>query len=430
MSDFALTARKKPYLCLFFACLLAMASFPSAAHGANPTISRVSPDAAVTCTAGSSLTFTIHGEDADGNLRGAEWYGNPASPSKVMVTVVHKTDAADMHKTIAFPDPGVYEITVSAFDLDYGYSSTIAWTVHVSPPDHENPVTYRSLYVDSFNDILGDSDSELELLTFLQANSFSEIAVYGLHPILTKDSGYATRVANLRRFITTARASWGITTVKGIGMLNADFDDIAEYNTGSGANERFDGLVSEYEYWNLSGASIDTFAALLTHMRSVADAQSMTVDAYMGWLGSSGDKLAEATRIAALTDVVYLHAYRADPYKTYAYIQERLDLFSQAKDGIAIRPIFSAEWRPLSICSGPHTVGVGNMCFMGKWYETHSLRTAENLFMDFYYAERSGLGGNVAINGYQYFAYSHLKAAIGSGSHRWLSPLHYLLLHG
>lgn len=417
-----------------FISLIILAGTHHVAMAQSPTAQAVSPQAAISCTMGDTLTFTINAEDADGDLRGAEWYGNPASPSTVMLSIVSKTHSATMSKDILFDRPGVFEITVSAFDLNYDYSSSLKWTVHVTPPAHENPLTYRSLYVDGFDDILGDSAKEQELLSFLKDQSFSEIALYGLNPILTQNAGYTTRTAQLRSFISTAKTSYGIVAVKGIGCMASDFDDIATYNENSAANERFNGLVSEYEYWNPNtegtcsfGATIETFTALLSHMRTIADARGMTVDAYMGWLGTSSTKADEASRIAALVDIVYLHAYRADPYTTYPYIEDRLSHFSQAENGIRIRPIFSAEWRPLAICSEPHATGVNNECFMGQWYESNTIRKAENLFMDFYDVQKSSLPGNVTMDGYQYFAYSFLKASIEAEAQLSSGMYHILL---
>lgn len=414
---------------LIFLILTYIALFPKAAPllAQSPTIAFVSPEAQVECTAGDSVTFTISAADTDGNLRGAEWYGNPASPSKVMLTMVTKTHAARMSKEVNFPDPGSYEITVSAFDTDYNYSPGLKWTVKVSPPAHANPLTYRSLYVDNFDSILGDSAREQELLDFLKKNELSEIALYGLYPVLKEDSGYAARTAALRSFISRARSGYGLKAVKGIGCLNSDFDSIGKYNDSASGNERFNGLLSEYEYWNSGEENFAGFISLLTHMREVADEHDLTVEAYLGWLGSTGDKQDEADKIAALTDIIYLHAYRADPLKTYGYISDRLSVFSRAEPGLRIRPIFSAEWRPLDICSKAHTTGVDNMCFMGKWFEDNTIRKAENIFMDLYYFYESSLPEAVTMDGYQYFAYSFLKEALKSGSGH-LNSIHYLLL--
>jgi hypothetical protein len=378
----------------------------------GPAISCVSPVQQVDGQVGDSISFTISASDSDGNLRGAEWYGNPASPSKVMLSLVPKTHSAQMQQVVNFPEPGIYQITVSAFDTDYNYSPSLKWTVRISPPVHDNPLTYRSLYVDGFDTILGDSRKEQELLGFLKSNNFSEIAIYGLHPILSRDAGYATRVAQLRSFLSRSRSTCGLKAIKGIGCLNSDFDDIVFYNDSVAENERFDGLLSEYEYWNRS-EGFAGFVSLLNHMRAVADPRNLSVEAYLGWLGSTGDKQQEAETIAALADVVYLHAYRADPDKTYPYISDRLSLFATARPGLRIRPIFSAEWRPLDICSQPHTTGVDNMCFMGKWYESNSMRTAENIFMDYYYFYEDSLPAQISMDGYQYFAYSFLREAIG-----------------
>lgn len=414
----------------FLWLLIASVGTVSKAQAASPTISASRPATALTINAGDSTTFSIDATDADGNLLGAEWYGDPDDPSKAHVSIVKRDHGiaytATITHTVSFTDPGIYDIAVSAFDDPYTYSETVRWTIHVTPPAHANPLRYRALYVDDFDAILGNSAREQALLIFLKGHGFNEIALYGLHPILTNDAGYTTRVARLHRFISRAKNTFGLTSVKGIGCLNTDFDEIAAYNDAAPADARMDGLVSEYEYWNDTAASIDTFTTLLGHMRAIADRQALSVDAYMGWLGTSETKAVEAQKIAALADIVYLHAYRADPYATYGYIADRLTHFAQAQPGLRIRPIFSAEWRPLSICSQTHQTGVDNMCFMGKWYETNPIRRAENLFMDFRHALADQLPAPVTIDGYQYFAYSYLKAAIGmprTPHERWLPNL-------
>ncbi|WP_027183173.1 hypothetical protein [Desulfovibrio inopinatus] len=420
----------------FIITTLALCTVPSPLYAEAPTAQNISPATTFRCAVNDSVVFTIHAEDVDGDLLGAEWYGCPESPSTPCISIVKKTDGkayeAEIKKTLLFTEPGAYTISVIAFDDTYTYSDPIEWIIDVTPPHHANPVEYRSLYVDGFDSILGDSQKEQELLHFVDGHKFSEIALYGLFPILQEDSGYTQRVEQLKKFITQAKQEYGLLAVKGVGCLDTDFDSIEVYNSSCNTTvERFNGLVSEYEYWNASqsdAGDINDFVHLLTHMREIADRQDMTVDAYLGWLGTSEDKQEEAARIAEFADIIYLHAYRADPYATYAYISDRLSIFTQVKSGIRIRPIFSAEWRPVDICSGPHQTGVDNMCFMGKWYETNALRTAEDIFMDMYVFQQSELPGDAVIDGYQYFAYSHLKAALEVGKLISILPTLSLLL--
>ena len=101
----------------------------------SPTASRVNPiSSSITILVGTSVTFTVRGNDSDGDLRGAEWYldGNHQVSHFDMSGY---SDTNDWQHT--FNSTGDYEVAVVVFDQQSNYSSPVTWNVHVksnSPP--------------------------------------------------------------------------------------------------------------------------------------------------------------------------------------------------------------------------------------------------------------------------------------------------------
>jgi len=355
-------------------------------------------------TAGDTITFRADASDLDGNLSGVTWYGiNPTHTNQYVGQsgVSGNGSSATFTQSITFNSFGSYNIHVQAFDTEERYSETITWTINVQPDNYE-----RAIYIDDFEKILGNLSEEELLLAFLEAYNFTEIALYGLHHVLP------SRSKSLKNFIKNAREHFSIEKVVGVGGTEADFTNISHYNASNPGYE-FDGILLEYEYWNQTPKDYNRYIELLSAMRIVADQESMTVDTYMGWL-TQGAERDEAAGIADLVDTVYLHCYRAIPTDAYLYCSGRMEDFSDPNAPVTIRPIYSAEWRPVEACEGTHTTGVDNMCFMGEWIEQNpNLDLADSIFIQDYTAANPAWSSGVLLSSkFQYFAYTHLANAL------------------
>ena len=236
----------------------------------------------------------------------------------------------------------------------------------------------RGLYVDGFENILGDAELEDKLLSTANSYSIDYLALYGLHLV---DMG--PRLAN---FIAKAKNEYGIKEIGAVGGVNTDFfDDIAEFNQLY--TYHFDVLNLEFEYWNKEkypDRPFDEFMSILEHMRTIANNQGLKTEVYLGWPNQS-----EAQQIGPLVDRVLLHAYVDKPEQAYNYSRERLQLFASNQRLIEIWPIFSLEDE-----------------FMGPWMENHSFADAESIYLEDYRNEHEDWITYISIGGFQWFKYS------------------------
>jgi hypothetical protein len=111
----------------------------------------------------------------------------------------------------------------------------------------------------------------------------------------------------------------------------------------------FDGLVTEHEYWNRvdRAAALDELLALLATMRAQAaawtvDGRSPAIGAYLGY-----PTAAEARRLAAAVDFVFLDYSVRTPARAWHHVhgrggplRERFAWFARA--GVDVWPIFYA----------------------------------------------------------------------------------------
>ncbi|MBK7573577.1 MAG: hypothetical protein IPI10_18995, partial [Bacteroidetes bacterium] len=97
---------------------------------------------------------------------------------------------------------------------------------------------FRGIYIDSFDDILGNTVKEDSLLQYAADSSFNYLALYDLHTINFSNS---TQVNRLASFIRKARETYGISGIGAVGESYSTFaNKIAPYNSSrTNANEKF-----------------------------------------------------------------------------------------------------------------------------------------------------------------------------------------------
>lgn len=139
----------------FIFALLYLLVCNSNLYSANPTAWEVNPTTNnITAIPGSSLTFKIGASDADGNLKGCEWYLNGSNVAVHNISGSNGTDSW----TKTFNTPGTYIVECEVFDSDWQYSSSVKWTVTVK--SNSAPTAIRnSPSGSSLNLTLGDSQT-------------------------------------------------------------------------------------------------------------------------------------------------------------------------------------------------------------------------------------------------------------------------------
>ncbi len=189
--------------------------------------------------------------------------------------------------------------------------------------------TYKGVYIDSFEWIIGDTASENSLLRWCKKESLNAISLYDTKAILLNKAVYP----KLAKFIKKARTQYGIKSVAAVRSLGSQFTgSTSTYNnTRSDTMERFNVFNLENEYWNSNASNtFGDWVKNLNTMNTTAHAATprITSEFYFGWFQNPSNKEAsQAAKMVAQTDRILLHDYWASP--NFSYIQSRLAYLGQ-----------------------------------------------------------------------------------------------------
>lgn len=276
----------------------------------------------------------------------------------------------------------------------------------------------KGLYVDKFNQILGNVQKEDSLLNYAQSQGFNYLALYNLWNIHTSASLTNTTTAlPLANFINKAKTMFGITSVGATGESYWFFSNVIHiYNQQhSNPNHKFNVYNLEFEFWINSsvstsgiycttylqpqGFTCDTSGAFkffkreLRRIDSLGNTVGVTSETYIGWPNAG-----QAKTIVQNCDRVLVSAYVNNQTTTYSYTRPRLMDLSGASVQAKVIPIFSAE-----------------PSFMGPWVQTNSPLQAFTNYSVNFSNETGSWKSNVALLGYQWFAYSFMPKTFSLG---------------
>ena len=256
---------------------------------------------------------------------------------------------------------------------------------------------YRGLYVDGFNNILGDTAKENTLLRWSKANNFNVLTLYGLNYFLPYNSSYAS----LAVFIKKAKTNYAIIEVNATGGTTANFTtNVNNYNASrTNVAERFNWCNLEREFWNNDQSFYFSYNTMKqTKIWGATQNPVVKIEEYIGWLRDSIGAPANPEResqiadsIVQVVDRLLVHDYQANI--SFNYLQPRLSILGQraAAQGkvLDVVIIFSAE----SVFSGPY-------------FTTNNFINAFNIIKtantNVTYAGKA----NINLLGYQVFDYS------------------------
>jgi len=272
----------------------------------------------------------------------------------------------------------------------------------------------RGIYINGFDDILGNSAEEDRLLQYAQDSSFNYLALYDLQAINLSSSTNANKLAT---FMRRARDNYGVQYIGAVCESYSSFQNkIAPYNNGrSNANEKFNVFNLEFEFWISSSVqpgayyciqylapnncACDTAGAFsyykdqLRKIDSLASTQNAISETYVGWFNQG-----QGQQIASVTDRILVHAYRTDPSSVFGYSKNRLSYLASLNQQVSVVPIFSSE---------PD--------FMGPWLNSHSHAEAFNKYQSDFNADNSSWKPYIQLLGYHWFTYSYMpKPAVGT----------------
>jgi len=298
----------------------------------------------------------------------------------------------------------------------------------------------RSLYVDDFASILGDTAEENTLLRYAQDNGIETLLLYELH--LIHNAYDLTNPASntiLANFISKAKGSYGILNMAATAENPDAFTNVIDvYNTSrTDPNEKFDTYNLEFEFWNgpltdpggyyctsylvpnglpcTNNGAFQYFVSTLQSMNALATNSShpITVEAYVGWPTAS-----QADTIAANLDRLLLHAYVTNPANAFNYAEDRLMDFANSRPDMEVSIIYSSE--PV---------------FMQNWLENNSMSYAESIFVDQWVTTSANWPNNVSLDGFTYFSYeSNINIEVALEHHAlsdkvnvYPNPVHQML---
>jgi hypothetical protein len=259
--------------------------------------------------------------------------------------------------------------------------------------------TYKGLYVDQFNTILGDTTQENNLLRWCNKYGFNAISLYDLNTILGN-----SRDNQLASFIKKARTQYSIAQVAAVRATTANFTQNATYDASRvDLNERFNVYNLENEWWN-NGASCNftCYTTILQAMKQKAKAANPAIvtEAYIGWFQNPTKPAQQAPVLITNLDRLLIHDYRVAP--DFVYMKDRLSYIGQAAQSkgkvFDIIVLFSAE-----------------SAFMGNYFSiTGQNKTFDDAYTELvnqYNASTFTGKANVRLIGYQIFTYSLAKSA-------------------
>ncbi len=280
-----------------------------------------------------------------------------------------------------------------------------------SAPGNSQTANIRGMYVDGFDNILGNIQSEDSLLNYAQSNNFNYLALYNLHVVnANNDLTNLSSSTVLANFIQKAKQFYSISQVGAVGENFNFFNNVINVYNQQHTNplQKFDVYNIEFEFWNTSSVSpgnyycntylqpaslsCDTagaftyYTTLIHQVDSLAQANGVISELYVGWF-NNGQAIAMGNSI----DRILLHDYISNYSWLYSYVNSRLQDLAARNIITEVIPIFSAE---------PN--------FMGPWLATNSLSQPYNDLVSAFNNASGAWKSYINLNGYQYFAYSFM----------------------
>lgn len=281
----------------------------------------------------------------------------------------------------------------------------------------------RAMYVDDFDEILGDQAKEEQLLSYAKCNNITKLLLYDLYHIHQQQD--LTQVATngtLARFIERAKLVYGITEMAATGENASFYQNVIDpyNNSRSFAFERFDVYNLEFEFWNSSlyspgGVYCQDYLNNGTYGCNAAGAlqfyddqlaildvitQSSSNPVILETYVSSYISTAAVNIIAGYSSVkrVLIASYVNDPISAFVCAPASpthlvlKDFGSNSSNrAIDISIIYSSE---------PN--------FMQTWLEKNSMVDAENTFTGAYNGCTGAWKANITLMDFTYFAYHDL----------------------
>lgn len=291
--------------------------------------------------------------------------------------------------------------------INYYYAFLLFLICHTA----SGQTSLRGMYIDHFNNIIGNTVKEDSLLHYAQDSSYNYLALYSLQSLSLSNTSTANMVAS---FIKRARDVYGIQYVGAVAESFSTIQNkIAPYNNSrADDHEKFNVFNLEFEFWttssvqpggyyctqylqqaNCSCDSSGGFKFFIDQMHkidSLAAQQQVISETYLGWFNQG-----QAQQIQRNVDRILLHAYRTGTSSLYSYSKTRLQYLASNNSPVDVAPIFSAE---------PN--------FMGPWLGSHSQAEAYNQYETDKNADNSSWLQYINLLGYTWFDWEFMPKPV------------------
>jgi hypothetical protein len=214
-------------------------------------------------------------------------------------------------------------------------------TVILQPPVARR--VYAGLYVNDFDQILGNQVAEDTLLAWSKRQGFNVLSLYKIRDILLNSQQNA-----LAAFCTKARsATYGIDISFVAASASTANSESGYYQSRSVVSERQSYMLTEYEFWN-SGNSFATFSTIMsafTNARNLSTTPKINRQAYVSQYKDAANLSTHDTVIARqiLDQMEYIVQvnYTNNAYNWSGTLENRLQSVATAafNKGITARVI-------------------------------------------------------------------------------------------
>lgn len=279
---------------------------------------------------------------------------------------------------------------------------TILFSITILSITSQVQPDFRGIYIDNAQDIVGNQFKEDSLLRWCTKNKLNEITLYGSLVGNTKNS-------ILSSFIGKAFGLYGINT----SLISSNtLTAISEYKYYKTYPNKFNSIVTEYEFWN-KGYSYTIFKDQLKYLKSINDSSKGLIKRYVylsKFIDAENIVTDEATiaqRVVGNCDKILLVNYTNDSYKISSTIitkLKRLALTSyQLNKTIDIIILFNIN---------------NNKLIDPNIYDYFATNKGNHQFIDAYNNFKSGFDkenishkSNIKLVGFQLYRYSNAKLA-------------------
>ncbi|MFN5418666.1 MAG: T9SS type A sorting domain-containing protein [Flavobacteriia bacterium] len=271
---------------------------------------------------------------------------------------------------------------------------------------------FKGIYIDGFNQILGNQQKEDSLFDYLRTNSFNSISLYNLHLL---DFSSSSQMTQLRNFILKAKTNQNIIYVGAVAENAWFFENkILPYNLGSQANEQFNVFNLEFEFWvpsSVSGYYCSTYLSPggftcdeagafqfymqeLNAIKAITSSHGWDAEIYLGWFDQ-----AQANAMKTVADRIFLSNYNANPNLCFDFSLNRLEYLGSSTHNCEIAALFSSE-----------------DSFLNPWLTANQndLDSAFSIFTGEFTNNTGAWKNNTNLIGQQWFTYSTMNYQLGT----------------